>query len=46
MATVIAVISALGAACCFALAAVVQHGAARETGEKLLSLRLLLALAR
>ena len=46
MATVIAVTAALGAACCFALAAVVQHGAARETGEKLLSLRLLLALAR
>ncbi len=46
MATVIAVTAALGAACCFALAAVVQHGAARETGEKLLSLRLLLVLAR
>ena len=46
MATVIAVIAALGAACCFALAAVVQHGAARDTGEKLLSLRLLLALGR
>jgi len=44
--TVIAVLAALGAACCFALAAVVQHGAARDTGEKLLSLRLLLALAR
>jgi len=44
--TVIAVLAALGAACCFALAAVVQHGAARETGEKLLSLRLLLALVR
>lgn len=46
MATMIAVVAALGAACCFALAAVVQHGAARDTGEKLLSLRLLLALAR
>jgi len=46
VATVIAVTAALGAACCFALAAVVQHGAARDTGEKLLSLRLLLALAR
>jgi drug/metabolite transporter (DMT)-like permease len=46
VATVIAVAAALGAACCFALAAVVQHGAARDTGEKLLSLRLLLALAR
>jgi drug/metabolite transporter (DMT)-like permease len=46
VATVIAVLAALGAACCFALAAVVQHGAARDTGEKLLSLRLLLALAR
>ena len=46
MATVIAVTAALGAACCFALAAVIQHGAARDTGEKLLSLRLLLALAR
>jgi drug/metabolite transporter (DMT)-like permease len=46
VATVVAVTAALGAACCFALAAVVQHGAARDTGEKLLSLRLLLALAR
>ena len=46
MGTVIAVTAALGAACCFALAAVIQHGAARDTGEKLLSLRLLLALAR
>jgi drug/metabolite transporter (DMT)-like permease len=46
VATVIAVVAALGAACCFALAAVVQHSAARDTGEKLLRLRLLLALAR
>src|SRR5262245_1725999 len=46
MATLIAVIAALGAACCFALAAVVQHGVARATEEKLLSLRLLLALVR
>lgn len=46
MATLIAVIAALGAACCFALAAVVQHGVARATEEKLLSLRLLLALLR
>ena len=36
MATLIAVIAALGAACCFALAAVVQHGVARATEEKLL----------
>jgi drug/metabolite transporter (DMT)-like permease len=42
----IAVTAALGAACCFALAAVVQHGVARATDEKLLSLRLLLALLR
>jgi drug/metabolite transporter (DMT)-like permease len=42
----IAVAAALGAACCFALAAVVQHGAVRTTDEKLLSLRLLLALFR
>jgi drug/metabolite transporter (DMT)-like permease len=46
VATVIAVTAALGAACCFALAAVVQHRAARETSEKMLSLRLLLTLAR
>jgi hypothetical protein len=43
---VIAVVAALGAACCFALAAVVQHGAARGTSENMLSLRLLLALVR
>ncbi|HEX6857119.1 MAG TPA: DMT family transporter [Streptosporangiaceae bacterium] len=46
MATLIAVVAALSAACCFALAAVVQHGVARATDEKLLSLRLLLALVR
>jgi hypothetical protein len=46
VATLIAVIAALGAACCFALAAVVQHSAARPTNEELLSLRLLLALVR
>jgi hypothetical protein len=42
---VIAVVAALGAACCFALAAAVQHGAARDTSEKMLSPRLLLTLA-
>ncbi len=46
MATVVAVTAALAAACCFALAAVIQHGAARRTGDKMLSLRLLLTLAR
>lgn len=46
MGLVVAVIAALGAACCFAAAAVVQHGVARGTGERLLSLRLLLTLAR
>lgn len=46
MDTAIAVIAALGAACCFALAAVIQHRAARGTGEQLLSLRLLLTLVR
>ncbi|MHB1873276.1 MAG: DMT family transporter [Streptosporangiaceae bacterium] len=37
---------ALAAACCFALAAVVQHGAARESGRRMLSIGLLLALVR
>ena len=46
MGTVIAVVAALGAACCFALAAVVQHSAAQGTSEKMLSPRLLLTLAR
>lgn len=46
VATLIAVTAALGAAFCFALGAVVQHDVARGTDEKLLSLRLLLALVR
>lgn len=46
MGIVVAVIAALGAACCFALAAVVQHGAARDTTEHALSPRLLLTLIR
>jgi drug/metabolite transporter (DMT)-like permease len=46
VATAIAVIAALGAACCFAFAAVVQHGAAREAGGTALSPALLLRLAR
>ena len=46
MGIVIAVVAALGAACCFALAAVVQHGAARESGGRMLSAGLLLSLAR
>jgi drug/metabolite transporter (DMT)-like permease len=46
VATAIAVLAALGAACCFAFAAVVQHGAARDAGEKALSPALLLRLAR
>ncbi len=37
---------ALAAACCFALAAVVQHGAARESGRRMLSIGLLVALVR
>lgn len=46
VAMLIAVAAALSAACCFALAAVVQHRAASSTDEKPLSLRLLLALIR
>ncbi len=46
MATVVAVTAALSAACCFALAAVIQHREARRAGEKMLSLRLLLTLVR
>ena len=46
MATVVAVIAALGAACCFALGAVVQHRAAREAGGTALSPALLARLAR
>lgn len=46
MATVIAVIAALSAACCFAFAAVMQHRAARDTGGTALSPALLLRLAR
>ncbi|HEY5355542.1 MAG TPA: hypothetical protein VIK57_24120 [Streptosporangiaceae bacterium] len=46
MATVIAVIAALGAACCFTCAAVVQHRAARDAGGTALSPALLLRLAR
>ena len=46
MATVIAVIAALGAACCFAFAAVVQHRAAGDAGGTALSPGLLLRLAR
>lgn len=42
----IAVPAALGAACCFALAAVIQQGAAERTHERPLNPRLLLALAR
>ncbi len=37
VATVIAVIAALGSACCFALAAVVRHGVARGAGGTALS---------
>ena len=46
MATAIAVVAALGAACCFALAAVIQHGVARDAGGRTLSLGLLAELAR
>lgn len=46
MATVIAVVAALGAACCFACAAVVQHRAARDVGGTALSPALLPRLAR
>jgi drug/metabolite transporter (DMT)-like permease len=46
VATAIAVVAALAAACCFAFAAVIQHGAARDTGEGRLGPGLLLALAR
>jgi drug/metabolite transporter (DMT)-like permease len=46
MATLIAVIAALGAACCFALASVMQHGPARSAGGTTLSPALLLRLAR
>lgn len=46
MATAIAVFAALGAAFCFAVASVVQQGAARASGEDVLSFRLLLALVR
>lgn len=46
MAMAIAIIAALAAACCFALAAVVQHSVAGGSGEGTLSPRLLVALAR
>lgn len=46
MHTVITVITALAAACCFALAAVVQHGAVRDSGGRALRPGLLLTLAR
>ena len=46
MATAIAVVAALVAACCFAVGAVVQHGVAREAGGQTLSLSLLVELAR
>ena len=46
MATLIAVVAALGAACCFAAAAVMQHGPARSAGGTTLSPALLLQLVR
>jgi hypothetical protein len=46
VATAIAVVASLGAACCFAVGAVVQHGVAREAGGRALSLRLLVELVR
>jgi drug/metabolite transporter (DMT)-like permease len=44
--TAIAVAGALGAACCFALGSLVQQGVARESGERILRIRLLLDLIR
>lgn len=44
--TAIAVVAALCAACMFALGSLVQHGAAQESGERILRLRLLLSLLR
>lgn len=46
MSTALAVISALAAACCFAIGSVLQQGVARQSGEGILRLRLLLALLR
>lgn len=46
MAYAIAIVGALGAACCFALAAVVQQGAAQRAPSRPLDPRLLLALVR
>ncbi|MBO0775394.1 MAG: DMT family transporter [Actinobacteria bacterium] len=44
--TAIAVVAALCAACMFALGSLVQQSAARESGERILQLRLLLSLLR
>jgi hypothetical protein len=44
--TAIAVVASLGAACCFAMAAVIQHGVAREAGGRTLSAGLLVELIR
>ncbi len=46
MPTAIAVLAALAAACMFALGSLVQQGVARESGERILRLRLLLSLLR
>jgi drug/metabolite transporter (DMT)-like permease len=46
VATAIAVVAALAAACCFALGSLVQQGVARQTGERILHYRLLLSLLR
>jgi drug/metabolite transporter (DMT)-like permease len=46
VATAIAVVAALAAACCFALGSLVQQGVARESGERILHFRLLLSLLR
>ena len=46
MSTAIAVAGALAAACCFAIGSLMQQGVARQSGEGILRLRLLLSLLR